>query len=108
MECLHKGTQVELGLSSLFKVLYPTLHNESIYDLNLNLPKYAALKEIYTAMPLVRSTHPVVNPMQTPSATRASSSKDKPAISDAFKEHRWYPERRPGRGPKYPKTDLDR
>ena len=35
------------------------------------------------------------------------SSSKKP-ISTAFKEHKFFPEIRAGKGPKYPKTDLDK
>ena len=112
MHCLHKGSQV--GLPSLLKLAYPTLHKETKDDLVLDLPKYALLKEMYRTMPmgdvtpLMQPINILRRPIISSNEACTSTSRDKVPISDAFKDHIWYPERRPGRGPKYPKTDLDR
>lgn len=64
------------------------------------MPKYAFLRAAYKAKSLPK---PGLSVEPSPSCSNLQQ-----AISPAFKDFQWYPERRPGHAPKYVRTDLDR
>ena len=101
---IHKSIQVQsAGLikSEVLDKMYPSLKGWAKDDLVVGVRKYELLRESYNSQPIVVSypSNPTSN---------SETITQKPAISSAFKDFEFFPERRPGKGPKYVRTDLDR
>ena len=92
--------------------MYPDLKGRSLDDLVVDTKKYALFRKSLKLNPVV---------VGYPSKPRNASSVDygtqqascshsyvQPAISPAFQNFEFYPEKVPGKGPKYVKTSLDR
>ena len=102
--CLHKEVQANTIVPlELIKVVYPTMASQTMDDMVLDVAKYAPMKNLYNVVPLLVPARP-----SGTIATVAGPSTSHQAISPAFKDFQWYPERRPGHGPKIIRSDLDR
>ena len=98
---IHKAVQATNPIfmqDDLMRLMYPTLRNQTVDDMVIDLHKHAPLRAMYESRALAKP----------PNTVMATTSTQKSDISSAFKDHRFYPERRPGHGPKYVKNDLDR
>ena len=65
-------------------------------DLVLDMKKNANMVKLLSLIPL-----------EVPKLVEVPKESKKCSISPAFKNHLWFPEPRPGKGPAYTKTDMD-
>ena len=96
---VHKNTQTGCSAMELLKVAHPNYGRHSMCDMVLDAPKYA--------MPGVHITDMMSKvPLQEKKVEVPRSEKQ--PISSAFKNFHFYPEIRPGKGCKNPRSDMDR
>ncbi|CAL4188900.1 unnamed protein product, partial [Meganyctiphanes norvegica] len=102
-QMIHKVVQVhssDLIENEYMDYLYPGEVGKSKDDMVLDFRKYAFMRRFYNNKPLVTPLQ-YATAAPTPSAsTPSTSGTQQRAISPAFINHVWYPERRVGRGPK--------
>lgn len=124
---IHRGTQtlsdptIEIGLSKK-KIMMMCGHTGSLCDLIIDCKQYAPLQEFYknayrhfTSQETEKEFQqtpksiPQISPQPSVSCrSEDGAKKNTSKISPSMLKHNFYPERRPGRGPKIVKTDLDR
>ena len=96
---LHKSMQASCSGMEMLKEAYPKYGKQTMDDMFIDAPRNFLSGN--TPANMLRMVPFAQRKIEVPSSSK------KP-ISTAFKEHKFYPEIRPGKGPKHPKTDLDK
>ena len=96
---VHKFIQASSSARESLRVAYPDYGKHAMDDMLLDAPKYAIKSRPIDSM---------LREVPLPSPKIAVPSSSKKAVSDAFKEHHYYPETRSGKGLKYPQSDYEK